>query len=167
MTMPPAGAVPPRPVRRWPSLLGFAFVFGVDRAHKYFQVDVGAWLPGDRIEITGFFDYVMVWNTGVSYGLLSGLSPLFLAALIGAVMLILVGWWWRTTSAVNRWGLALALGGGLGNLFDRFAYGAVADFFSLHIGGFYWYVFNIADIGIAAGLGLMIFDMVFPRRGTK
>jgi signal peptidase II len=163
MNAPEPGTEPPHE-RRWLSVLGFLFVFGLDRAHKYFQVDVGAWLPGDRIAVTGFFDYIMVWNPGVSYGLLSGFGPTIIATLMGVVMFVLAIWWWRAGSAVTRWGLALALGGGLSNLFDRFAYGAVADFFSLHVGEFYWYVFNLADIGIAAGLGLMIFDMVFPRR---
>ena len=58
--------------------------------------------------------------------------------------------------------IGLVIGGALGNVLDRFVYGAVADFFSFHAFGFYWYIFNVADIWIVVGVGLILLESVFP-----
>lgn len=149
---------------RWLSVVALVAMFAADRIHKFVQIDVLGWTEGTRVTITPFFDYVLVFNPGVSYGLLAGLHPLLLALVMGIAMLVLAVWWWRSSSPLVHWGIAIALGGALGNLADRFIYGGVADFFSLHAGEFYWYVFNIADIGITLGVVLMIADMVLPGR---
>lgn len=132
--------------------------FVLDQAHK-------AWMlygnriaePGrGRIRVTPFLDYVYVLNTGISYGipiggrwLLTGFALLASAAL----------WVWVARGATGRLmaaSLALIIGGALGNAVDRALYGGVVDYFSLHAFGWYWYVFNIADVAIVAGvLGLL------------
>lgn len=148
----------------WISLVGLVVVFGADRLHKLTQIHLLGWQGGEAIRVTPFFDYVLVWNTGVSYGLFSSLPAMTLVGVMFAAMLALLIWWFRTRSGLTRWGLALALGGALGNITDRFAYGAVADFFSAHAMGYYFYIFNIADMGISAGLVLLVFDMFRPHR---
>ena len=122
---------------------------------------------GDKITVTRFFDLLMVWNRGVSYGLFQQNSDL------GRWMLVLVGlaacavvWIWANRSG-SFWmslGAGLVIGGGIGNTIDRIAYGAVADFVSLHAFEFYWYVFNVADIAIVAGFLLLLYEMLWVTR---
>lgn len=148
---------------------------GLDRIHKYVQLDLVGWgehcqIGGfgcPRVPVTPFFDYLLVWNTGISYGLLSALPLIAVAAVISIALVLLIIWWLRSTSALVRIGLALALGGGLSNMLDRLLYGAVADFFYLHIGETGFYVFNVADIAISAGLCLLVLDLVLPRSRVR
>jgi len=164
------------------SLTTGILAFGIDRAHKAFQVSSecianGAapcvqiyssfipfsmtnWQGGEVVRVTDFFDYVLVWNTGISYGMLEGLPVWGL----GLIMLIAIAalsiWWWRTDVMLIRLGLALCIGGALSNALDRLLYGAVADFFHLHWGSWSFYIFNLADIAITAGVILLLLDMV-------
>lgn len=149
---------------RWLPALMLILVFAIDRAHKTIMLHVLDWQGGEAIIVTPNFDYVLVWNTGVSYGLLSTIPAIWLSIAMIMVILALAIWWWRADNGLTRWGLSLALGGALGNVFDRLAYGAVADFFSLHAGNYYFYIFNIADVGITFGVIFLIADMVLPRR---
>lgn len=134
--------------------------FGLDRAHKYFQIEVQGWRGGEGIRVTDFFDYVLVWNTGVSYGLL-GDTPLWvLGIVIAAATALLAVWWWRSSQQLVRAGLALCIGGALSNALDRVFYGAVADFFHFHWQGLSFYIFNIADTAITLGVLLLILDLM-------
>ena len=153
-----------RPGPGWLSVSALVLVFLADRAHKVAQIHLADWGGGEVIIVAPFFDYVLIWNTGVSYGLLSSVPAAALIAVMIAAMLALAVWWLRTGSALTRWGLALALGGALGNMTDRIVYGAVADFFSVHAMGYYFYIFNVADIGISLGLLLLVVDMFRPHR---
>ena len=139
----------------------------IDRLHKYLQVDVAGWTGGEVIEIAPFFDYVLVWNTGISYGLLGGLGPEMLLLVMGLAMVALAWWWWRDDALLTRIGIALAIGGALSNAIDRIVYGAVADFFHFYVGNFSWYVFNIADVAISAGVVLLIIDVLRPKRKVE
>ena len=76
-----------------------------------------------------------------------------------AVVLLLV-WWWRTGAGLVRAGLALCIGGALSNGIDRLIYGAVADFFHFHWQEWSFYIFNIADVMITIGVGLLILDVL-------
>lgn len=125
--------------------------------------DIGA---KGRVEVTPFLDFVLVWNRGVSYGLFQQDSETGRLLLIGmtiiAVALILV-WLFRTKNFVASLALAFIAGGAVGNLVDRILYGAVADFFSFHAYGFYWYVFNLADTAIVAGVIGLVYESLFMR----
>lgn len=125
--------------------------------------DIGA---KGRVEVTPFLDLVLVWNRGVSYGLFQQDSETGRLLLIGltiiAVALILV-WLFRTKNFVASLALAFIAGGAVGNLVDRILYGAVADFFSFHAYGFYWYVFNLADTAIVAGVIGLVYESLFMR----
>lgn len=142
-------------------------VFFLDRLQKFYQLDVMGWTGGEFVQVTPFFDYVLVWNTGVSYGLLSGFPPFVLAIIIGAAMALLIGWWIKAETLRLRLALALCLGGALSNALDRAIYGAVADFFHLHAAGWSFYVFNIADMAITAGAILLIVDLLFAKPVAK
>lgn len=131
-----------------------------------------ALLFGYRIEERGafelapFLDIVAVWNFGISYGLLQQDSALGLALLVGvtAAAIVFLAWWlWRARAPVAAVSLGLILGGAIGNLIDRLAYGAVFDFAHFHIGSFSWYIFNLADVWIVAGVAGLLYDGIRGR----
>jgi signal peptidase II len=135
-----------------------------DQASKLwllFAFDLGA---KGTVAVTPFFDLVLVWNKGVSYGLLTqdtDLGRLGLIAFAVVASFALVIWLARVTSALTAAAIGLILGGAIGNAIDRIAYGAVADFFAFHAFGFEWYVFNIADVAIVAGVIGLLYDSLF------
>jgi signal peptidase II len=150
-----------------PRALGFlvaAITLAVDQGHKIWMLDVfdiAARQPG---ALTPFLDLVMAWNPGISYSLLSAETPegrFALLALSLAATALLGVWLWRAPDRLTTVGLGLVVGGALGNAYDRFAYGAVADFFHFHLGGFHWYIFNLADVAIVAGVGLLLYESFF------
>ncbi|MEY4965598.1 MAG: lipoprotein signal peptidase [Pseudomonadota bacterium] len=123
--------------------------------------------PGDNVPILPFFDLVMVWNPGISYGLFpaSGRLGTFLLIGLSVVAVAVLSWLlWRATSRSLAIGYGLIIGGALGNnLVDRVIYGKVADFFHFYGFGYDWYVFNIADLAITLGAVAIIFDVVKPE----
>ena len=132
----------------------------VDQAHKAWMLGPYAIEEKGRVELTPYLDLVMVWNRGVSYGLFtqSGEVGRWLLIAFGILGSCLFGWWLFTTHRLlTAISLGLVIGGAASNVIDRILYGAVADFFLFHVGDFEWYVFNIADAWIVAGVvGLMI-----------
>ncbi|HRK70380.1 MAG TPA: signal peptidase II [Micropepsaceae bacterium] len=118
-------------------------------------------LPCPPVEVTGFLNFVMVWNTGVSFGLFAAGSLAGTLVLVGfsVGMSVLLGvWLMRAENANLALGLGLVIGGALGNAIDRAIYGAVADFFQFHAFGYDWYVFNVADAGIFFGVVFILLD---------
>jgi signal peptidase II len=126
------------------------------------------------VRLTPFLDLVLVWNRGISYGLFQQDGPLgqwlLLAMTAGAVTLLWI-WLTRSTSRLMVVSLALIIGGAVGNAIDRVAYGAVADFVLLHLTtasfSFKWYVFNLADAAIVAGVAGLLYDSVAGHRAAK
>ena len=142
----------------------------IDQAHKAWMIhvfDIGSRPP---IRVLPFLEITMAWNQGVSYSLLK-VDTLFgrLLLLSFALMaVILLGiWMWRSTNRIATGGLGMIIGGALGNAWDRFSYGAVADFFHFFtpfsLGPLSNYVFNLADVGIVAGVALLLYESVFVK----
>jgi len=122
-----------------------------------------------RIEVTPFLDLVMVWNTGVSYGLFQagGLTGTILLTVFSLAAVAALSWWLKSADRrLLAWGLGLVIGGALGNVIDRAIYGAVADFFHFHAFGRGWYVFNVADAAITVGVVALLAD-AFARPEAK
>ncbi len=141
------------------------FAFAIDRLHKWWSLDILDMPTRGRIEVTHFFDIVMAWNKGVSYGLFQAETVAGRIGLIVFAMAIVAGlglWLAKAGNKPLAIAIGLIIGGALGNVLDRLVYGAVADFFSFHAFGFYWYIFNVADIWIAIGVGLILLESVFP-----
>src|SRR5262245_50785539 len=117
-----------------------------------------------RVHISPFLDFVYVKNLGISYGLLQLDGPLWqllLAGFAGLAALVLTVWLARgTSSKLVAASLGLIMGGAIGNAIDRLVLGGVADFIQLHAYGFYWYVFNIADAAIVAGVCGLLYDFL-------
>ena len=111
------------------------------------------------------FDLVLAWNRGVSFSFLTasgdGGRYLLIAGTLLATLL-LGGWLLRSTTALTGVAVGLLIGGAVGNLADRVAYGAVVDFVSLHAGGFHWYIFNVADCAITLGVALLLAEWLAP-----
>ncbi len=141
------------------------FAFVADQGHKWWMLNVTGIKLGDRIEVTPFFDLILVWNKGVSYGLfqqegLAGRIALGLFSLLAVIALAV----WLARSPQTRLtatAIGLVMGGALGNALDRLIRPGVADFFSLHAYGYNWYIFNIADIAIVAGVVALLYDALF------
>ena len=154
------------------SLALFNLGFGADRLHKFRQHGVPGvpaslgWKGGEYVRMTGFFDYVLVWNTGISYGLLASVPVVALGVLMLVAILALAVWWWRADDPVLRAGLALCIGGALSNALDRWIYGGVADFFLFHYGPYSFYIFNLADSAITFGVILLLLDFLGVGRGA-
>lgn len=150
----------------WSLFLGLDVLI-FDRLHKFYQLNVVGWTGGEVIPVTSFFDYILVWNTGISYGMLDWLPPVSLLVVMAIAMIALAWWWWNDDALLTRLGIALAIGGALSNAIDRMIYGAVADFFHFYWGSYSFYVFNIADVAISLGVVLLIFDVLWPRPKTE
>lgn len=147
----------------------------VDQAFKLWLLFVFAIESRGAVRVTPFFDLVLVWNTGISYGLFpteGTFGQIVLVLLKIAAVVFLAVWLWRAAgSRIVAIGLGLIIGGALGNTVDRLAYGAVVDFalFHLQIGGsdFRWYVFNLADVAIVAGVAGLLYDSLWGGRAKK
>jgi signal peptidase II len=131
-----------------------------DQLHKAWMIPL---FDGARkkIAVTPFFDLVLVWNRGVSYGLLKQDSDAGRWALAGFALiaaLALFYWLARQQTRLAAASVGLVIGGALGNAIDRLHYGAVADFFLFHVGEHNWYVFNLADVAIVAGVAGLLYD---------
>ncbi len=148
-----------RAPRRY-GLAAAAAVFAADQASKLWVLAAQAGLPA---EIAPFFNIVLVWNRGVSFGMFGSAGPLVLAALAGAVALALVVWMLRSPRRFEALALGAVAGGAAGNILDRLTRGAVVDFLDFHVAGWHWYAFNLADSAIAVGVAMLLFDAVFMR----
>lgn len=138
----------------------------LDQAHKWWMLKVVRIELGQRIEVTSFFDWYFVINKGVSYGMAAGdVGQGLLVAFSLAASVALMAWLAVAgTGRLMAWSLGLLVGGAIGNAIDRLIHGGVADFFSLHAYGFYWYVFNVADVAIVAGVLGLLYDSLVPNR---
>lgn len=117
-----------------------------------------------EIQILPFFNLVMVWNQGVSFGMFNGGqagSAVFLILLSLGVSLIFLIWLLRSTSKMQAFCLALVIGGAIGNVIDRARFGAVIDFLDFHVMGRHWPAFNVADSAIVIGVILLMIHSLF------
>jgi signal peptidase II len=126
------------------------------------------------VKVLPFFDLILAWNTGISYGWFSDSGPTGQVLLVGfkiVAVIALTVWMLRAHNRLATIALGLIIGGAIGNAIDRFAYGAVVDFALLHaeIGGktYNWYVFNIADVAIVAGVAALLYDSFFGTPAVK
>lgn len=143
-----------------------AAIFVLDQITKYAVLYGLDLLSRGKIYVAPFADFVLAMNRGISYGLFPqdgevGRWVLF-SIKIGASVLFLV-WLRRAGSALVAASLGLLIGGALGNALDRALQGAVVDFVSLHAFGFRWYVFNVADTAIVAGVIGLLYDALRPN----
>ena len=148
-------------------LIVIAIVFGVDQWTKALAID-GLSNPFRVIEVTPFMNFVLAWNPGVSFGLFQGQAPWVMIVVTAAITIGFGVWMWRTRDSMLRFALAMIIGGAVGNLVDRLRHGAVTDFIDLHVAGYHWPVFNIADSAITVGAALLLIDSLFGgKKSTR
>jgi signal peptidase II len=151
-------------------LIAAALSLAADQGFKLFMLYGAGFAhmgPGQAVPVLPFFNLVMVWNPGISYGLFPASGRLGTFLLIGlslAAVTVLSWLLWRATSRSLAIGYGLIIGGALGNnLVDRVIYGKVADFFHFYGFGYDWYVFNIADLTITLGAIAILYDVLQPQ----
>lgn len=136
-------------------------IFVLDQASKLWLLFVYDLPARPPVDLLPFLQLVTVWNRGISYGLMQQETDLGRWALAIFTVVAAIGLWVWSVRGATRLGaicFGLLIGGALGNGVDRFAYGAVYDFLHLHWGDFSWYVFNVADAAIVAGVVGLLYD---------
>ena len=145
-----------------------ALIVIIDQLHKAWMLGVYDIQSKGRVAVTPFLDLIFVKNTGVSYGLFlqnTRHGQWVLAGFAALAVCAMAVWLARgVTTRLVAASLGLIMGGAVSNAIDRLMLGGVADFFSLHALGFYWYVFNIADVAIVAGVIGLLYDSVTASR---
>jgi len=126
------------------------------------------------VKVTPFFDLVLAWNIGISFGWLQNDGQAAQIALMGVKVIAVVAlaiWMAKSQTRLATVALGLIIGGAVGNGIDRLAYGAVVDFalFHIEIGGntYNWYVFNLADVAIVAGVAALLYDSFLGGPAAK
>jgi signal peptidase II len=145
-------------------LIVAGLVFTMDQLSKYWVLKVVNLDEREPIPVTPFLDLAMAWNKGVSYGLLTTGIQELLVGLSLAISVLLLVWMARATKPLAAASFGLLIGGALGNALDRVLHGAVADFVHLHWGEWSWYIFNVADIAIVAGVVILLYDAFFEGK---
>ncbi len=153
---------------RWMRWLGVsAVVVALDLATKAWVVR--AFTLGETVEVTSFFNLVLMYNRGAAFSFLAtagGWQRWFFTAVtiaIGAGILYMLRR--QYGNALVQFALALVLGGAMGNLWDRLMFGYVIDFVQLHAAGYFWPAFNVADSAISVGVALLVWDSL--RSGAR
>jgi signal peptidase II len=149
-------------------------VCAVDQALKLWLLFAFHLPDKGRVKVMPFLDLVMTWNKGISYGLFQqdgALGQWTLLAFKAIAVALLWIWMARATGRLTATALGLIIGGALGNGIDRVAYGAVADFVLFYVNTpdfkFNWYVFNLADAAIVAGVAGLLYESVAGERAAK
>ena len=148
-----------------PGVIAAIVTLALDQASKLWLLYVFDIGHRGTVKVTPFFDLVLAWNIGISFGWFqndSEAAQIALMVIKAVAVIALAIWMARSRTVMATVALGLIIGGAIGNAIDRAAYGAVVDFalFHLQIGGksFNWYVFNLADVAIVAGVAALLYD---------
>ena len=151
---------------------GLAIAAGVlvlDQAVKYAMLEYLIYGFRPSVEVLPFFDLVVVWNYGISFGMFNTGSSAAAYLFSGLALAIVAGLLWWLRNAENGTvvvALGLVAGGAVGNVVDRLRFGAVFDFFDFHVLGYHWPAFNVADAGITVGVAFLFYDAFFGSRNA-
>lgn len=140
-------------------------VFAADQASKYWLLEIYGIATRAPVQLHDYFSLVMAWNRGVSFSMFTTAHdwmPYVLAAMAAIISTLLVHLGLKTERRWERIGYAMVIGGALGNAIDRLRFGAVADFFYAHIGDLGWPAFNVADMAICTGVGILLLHAFRP-----
>ena len=145
------------------NLLIVIIVFLLDRISKIYILNFAELNGNVEIYVNSFINLILVWNTGIGFGLLSFEKSMVynLITLIIILINLIIIYFIIKTKDYRAYFFLIILGGSLGNLFDRIYYSAVPDFIDINYKGFHWFVFNIADIFISLGIICLIICELF------
>lgn len=146
-------------------------VLVADQASKWWILEVLRLPELRQVVLLPVLNLTMVWNSGVTFGLMGGFGAwgwLVLAGIALAVVAALGVWLWRAENRLVATAIGAIAGGAIGNIIDRIRFGAVVDFIHAHVdtrwGDLSWYVFNVADAAIVCGVIALIIDSQWPRK---
>jgi signal peptidase II len=146
----------------------------LDQASKFWLVRVFDIAHRGTVKLTPFFDLVLAWNQGISFGWFQNdgeIAQIVLMAIKAVAVVVLAVWMARSRTLIATVALGLIIGGAIGNGIDRLVYGAVVDFALLHVrigeNTFNWYVFNLADVAIVAGVAALLYDSFWGIPAVK
>ena len=139
------------------------FIFLLDRFSKIYILNYVEENGNIDIYVNSFLNLILVWNTGIGFGLFSSEGTLFynLITILIVFINIIIIYFISTTKDYRIYFFLIILGGSLGNLFDRVYYFAVPDFIDINYKGFHWFIFNVADIFISIGIICLIISELF------
>jgi signal peptidase II len=153
--------------RAWPWFLGALALVAADQLTK--AMILARFSPGDRLELTGFLNLVLTFNKGAAFSLLAQApgwqTPVLVAIALAAAVILSALIVRNLHKRLLCTGLALVLGGALGNLVDRLRLGHVVDFIDLHAAGWHWPAFNVADSAITVGAAILILEGFLGHEG--
>jgi signal peptidase II len=157
-----------------PGVIAALTTLAIDQASKLWLIYVFDIGRRGTVQVTPFFDLVLAWNIGISFGWFQNDSVLAQTVLMlvkAAAVIALAIWMARSQTVLATIALGLIIGGAIGNAIDRIAYGAVVDFalFHVQIGQniYNWYVFNLADAAIVAGVMALLYDSFWGLPAAK
>ena len=157
-----------------PGLLTAFATLAIDQASKFWLLHVFDIAHRGTVRITPFFDLVLAWNIGISFGWFQNDNPIAQTGLMvvkALAVIALAVWMSRSRTRLATISLGMIIGGAIGNAIDRLAHGAVVDFalFHVQIAGkiFNWYVFNLADVAIVAGVMALLYDSLIGVPAAK
>ena len=145
-------------------------IFFLDRASKIYLINLQTSGTDIDFYILPFLNFLLVWNTGIGFGLFSGESDIFYHLITGIIIIIniVIIFFLKKAQGVQVYLFASIIGGSLGNLFDRIYYYAVPDFIDIHLNDFHWFIFNVADIFITLGIiGLILLEILKKDKKYK
>ena len=142
------------------------FIFTLDRVSKIYVINIAETYGKVDIFLNQFINIILVWNSGIGFGLLSSQdSNIYnLITIIIVLINILIIFFIYKYDDIRSFFLSLILGGSLGNLFDRIYFSAVPDFIDLNYNDFHWFIFNIGDVFITLGVLCLIFVEFFLNK---
>jgi signal peptidase II len=155
-------------------IIAAVIVLAADQASKFWLVHVFDIAHRGTVKLAPFFDLVLAWNQGISFGWFQNdgaAAQIVLLAIKAVAVVVLAIWMARSRTPLATLALGLIIGGAIGNGIDRLAYGAVVDFALFHVrigeNTFNWYVFNLADVAIVAGVAALLYDSFWGMPAAK
>ncbi len=145
-------------------------IFFFDRTTKIYLLNLQEGGVDIDFYIYPFLNFYLVWNTGIGFGLASMEANIYYHILTSIIVIINIGliFFLMRLKTIYAYLIALIIGGSLGNLFDRIYYYAVPDFIDLHFGNYHWFIFNVADIFITAGIiGLISVEILKKEKNFE
>ncbi len=140
-------------------------IFLIDRLSKIYVINLSDSVGTLEIAITSFLNIILVWNSGIGFGLFqmdSSTSYNLFTILIFIINLVII-YLLFNTDKIQKIFFSLILGGSFGNFYDRIYYSAVPDFIDLNYEGYHWFVFNVADIFITIGILALVFSEILKK----
>ena len=149
-------------------LLIISFAFFLDRISKIYILNLAESSGAVNIPLTSFLNFILVWNTGIGFGLFSfdGSTMYNLITILIVIVNLIIIYLMLTSNDIRGYLFSIILGGSLGNLFDRLYYSAVPDFIDFNYNNYHWFVFNVADIFISVGIMCLIFVELFFNKSN-